>query len=285
MRKKSRFERFAWPGLAALVAASCAAAGDANDEIFAIGPRRERVEPAARWFKNARKIDEAFYREALAAARLLAAPENPEKLHELDELKSAIAGEKDACGKAFLWLLDSRHCSDPAARRGAIAGLALSETEAKTAGKLLGASAVYDPDSAVRTAAIQSIKQSKDPYAEAAILNAWKAAFDNSGIPTVNEEQRKAAVAAMHDIDDKRVFQVLVWYATLELRAQTGTLARVDQVAIKGQGINLPIDLPAIDIISAEGNIAIPALSSLKQATGQDFGHNMDRWNAWLATK
>jgi hypothetical protein len=283
MRTNSRTACVAW--FCAL--AFCSTAFVSGEEIFAIGPRREAIEPAvaARWFKHARKIDEAFYREALAAARALAAPETPDRATELAELKSAVAGEKEACAQAFLWLLDPHHCSDAVARRGAIAGLALSAADAKTAGKFIGGSAVYDPDGAVRTAAIQAVKQSKDPFAEAAILNAWKASFDNSGIPTVNEDQRKAAVAAMHDIDDKRVFQVLVWYATLELRAQTGTLVGVNQVAIKGAGINLPIDLPAIDIVSAEGTIAVPALGSLKQATGQDFGHNLDKWNAWLAEK
>ena len=84
------------------------------------------------------------------------------------------------------------------------------------------------------------------------------------------------------EIGDKRVFQAILWYAMLELRAGSASLVRVDTVSIKGQNINLPIDLPVLDLISAQGNIIIPAQTSLKQATGQDFGHNFDKWKDWI---
>ncbi len=86
----------------------------------------------------------------------------------------------------------------------------------------------------------------------------------------------------MREIRDKRVFQALLYYATLEMRAQTAAPARVDTANIRGQNINLPIDLPVIDIVSAEGTIMIPAMASLKGATGQDFGHNFSKWQEWI---
>ena len=167
-------------------------------------------------------------------------------------------------------------------RRGTIAGLALINPDSKIVGKPLAVSAIYEPDADARSAAVELIKARKDPVAARAILDTWKSAFDDVGLGATNEGVRKAAVAAMRDVGDKRVFQALLYYAMLEMHSGSATPVRVDTVAIKGKGINLPIDLPVVDLISAEGTIIVPAMGSLRQATGQDFGRNFEKWKEWI---
>lgn len=231
------------------------------------------------WFKPGLN-DSAFFDEAFAAAKMLAY----DKLDPADRaaIQSALEREKKRAGIAFLWLLDWTKCGDASARAGAVAGLNYTSAEPKKLGASLATSAMFDPDERVRKASAAAIKAGPDKIAERAILDAWKSSFDESGMLDANEARRKATVAAMREVNDKQVFQALLYYATLELRAGSAALVGVDTVSIKGNNINLPIDLPKLDLINVEGAIAIPAMASLKQATGQDFGRNLLKWNEWL---
>ena len=85
-------------------------------------------------------------------------------------------------------------------------------------------------------------------------------------------------------------------YVTLELRAQSASLDRLDTVRIRDAGrnvaaddrggnINLPIDLPSLNLMSVETTLVVPALPSLKRVTGQDFGRDLARWKAWIAAQ
>ncbi len=242
-------------------------------------PKSAATAPKREWFKSG-LTDSALHTEALAAARILAGAKDG--VSDLDYVKEGVVREKERCVKEFLWMLNWKNCGDPVYRRGAIAGLELCNPEPKDAGKALAISAIFEPDADTRKASIELIKARKDPMAARTLVTTWKTAFDEHGVLADNENTRKAAVDAMRDIGDKRVFEVLRYYAMLELRAGSASLARVDTVSIKGQGINLPIDLPVLDLISVEGNIIVPGLTSLKQATGQDFGRHFDKWKDWI---
>ena len=231
------------------------------------------------WFKPGLN-DSAFFDAAFSAAKMLAY----DKLDPADRaaIQAALEREKIRAGIAFLWLLDWTKCGDASARLGAVAGLSYSSAEPKKLGASLATSAMFDPDERVRKASAASIKSAQDKIAERAILDTWKSSFDESGILDANEARRKASVNAMREINEKQIFQALLYYATLELRAGSAALVGVDTVSIKGNNINLPIDLPKLDLINVEGAIAVPAMASLKQATGQDFGRNLLKWNEWL---
>ena len=272
--------------LSALCCTAIFLAQSAEDESLVIGIRQNAIAPKSaasapkkEWFKS-NLTDSALHTESLAAARILAGAK--EGASDLDYIKEGVLREKERCVKEFLWMLNWKNCSDPVYRRGAIAGLELCNPEPKDAGKALAISAIFEPDADTRKASIELIKARKDPMAARTLLTTWKSAFDEHGAVADNESTRKAAVDAMREIGDKRVFEVLRYYAMLELRAGSASLARVDTVSIKGQGINLPIDLPVLDLISVEGNIIVPGLTSLKQATGQDFGRHFDKWKDWI---
>ena len=269
--------------LACALAVSCALNAAAEDDTLFIGVRPQR--PAAtsakkEWFKSGLS-DGALHAEALLAARALA--QSKEQSSELDDLQQGVLHERDRCTKEFLWMLNWKNCGDPILRRGALAGLALCNPESKLVGKPLATSAIYEPDSGTRKASIELIKTRKDSVAARALIDTWKSAFDDVGVLATNESTRKAAVDAMREVGDKRVFQALLYYAMLEIRAGTASAVRVDSVAIRGQNVNLPIDLPVLELAGVEGTIIIPAMASLKQATGQDFGRNFDKWKEWIA--
>ncbi len=268
------------------------AADDDSDTLF-IGLRRDPAvqKPAAvayskttlsakkSWFKPGIS-ESAFHTDALAVARLLTSSTNSP--YDIDEAKEAVAREKEHCAKEFVWMLNWANCPDAMTRRGAIAGLGLCAPDGKTVGKPLAISAIYEPDETARKASQALVKARKDMESARTLVETWKSAYDEHGVLAPNETIRKAAVDAMHEVADKRVFQAILWYAMLEVRAGSAQAVRVDQVAIKGQGINLPIDLPVLDLRSAEGTIIVPVMASLKQATGQDFGHNFDKWKDWI---
>lgn len=232
-----------------------------------------------RWFK-AGISDAAFHTDALAVARLLASSKDTP--YEIDEAKEAVSREKERCAKEFVWMLNWQNCPDAATRRGAIAGISLCAPEGKVVGKPLALSAVYEPDADAKKASIALVKSRKDMESARALITTWKSAFDEQGILPANETTCKAAVDAMREIADKRTYQALLYYAMLEIRAGAAELKRVDNVAITGQGIRLPIDLPVLELRGVEGTIIVPAMASLKGATGQDFGRNFDKWKDWI---
>lgn len=268
----------------AALSVSCAAS-ESDNEGLEIGARRgtasstKATPPKREWLK-AGLSDSAYQAELYNAVKMLA----NEKLESSERfaLQESIVREKERAVKGCLWLMDWKNCADPAGRIGAVAALGACAAEPKVAGKPLAVSAIFDPDEKVRKAAAAQIKARKDTVAEKSLIETWKSSFDEQGVLDANEARRKASVAAMREVGEKNVYQALLWYAQLELRAQTAAPVRIDTVNITGQGINLPIELPVIDIISTEGTIVVPALASLKAATGQDFGRNIQKWNEWI---
>lgn len=273
-----------WLGRAGVVAGAlcCFAACAAEPELI-IGARKDAPSAASsqrEWFKSGLG-ESAYQTETYAAAKQLA----NEKLEATERaaIQEGLSRDKERSIKACLWLMDWNNCADPVGRVGAVNGLGTLSYDSKKLGKQIASSAIFDPDEKVRKATAAMIKSRKDLAAEREVLETWKTSFDESGVLDVNETRRKASVAAMREIGDKQIFQALVWYAQLELRAGSAQTVRVDTVNIRGQGINLPIDLPVLDLVSAQGNIVVPAMTSLKQATGQDFGRNFGKWNEWIA--
>ncbi len=268
--------------LAFLLALVC---GAAAEETLFIGVRpssttpKTTAGPKKEWF-NANLNERALHTEALAASRALATAKGVSS--EIDDVREGVLRERERCIKEFIWMLNWKNCPDPIMRRGAVEGLGLCNPDPKVLGKPLATSAVYEPDAETRKVSIELIKMRKDSVSAKALLDTWKSAFDDVGVLAANEATRKAAVDTIREVGDKRVFQAMLYYAMLEVRAGSAAPVRVDSVAIKGPGVNLPIDLPVLDLMGVEGTIVIPAMASLKQATGQDFGRHFDKWKEWI---
>ncbi|HYG73758.1 MAG TPA: hypothetical protein VEK08_01895 [Planctomycetota bacterium] len=196
------------------------------------------------------------------------------------ELASELQREREKTSALISELLDPAKFSNPATRLGAVRALQLAAPAAPLIGKRLGASAIAETNPDVRKAVIELIRSRKDAAASAEVLRYWRESYDSE--VGFNEASRAAAVAAMRDIGDKRLFQVLLHHAIIEIRTGVASAPSVDNVAIRGQQINLPIDLPGMQLMSFEGTLAIPALGSLREATGQNFGREIPKWREWL---
>jgi len=267
------------------VLASAFALVGAEDEGFVIGARKNRI-----WFAPGMK-DEAFHKEAVEAARLL----NKEKLEyeALSELTEGLQRDKNRSAKVFGSLLDARKTSDAGVRFGAVKAIELTNPESAAIGKELSATAILEKDERVRGAVIELIRSRRDTEAARGLVKQWHAAFEDEALG-VDEALRTQAENAMRDVGDRRIYEAIYYYVTMELRAQTATLDRMDTVRIRDAGrnvqnndrggnINLPIDLPSITLSSVETTLVVPALPSLKRITGQDFGRDLVRWKAWIA--
>jgi hypothetical protein len=266
--------------LAAFLTLACAA----EDDGFVIGPRKSRI-----WFASSLN-DSQFHAEAAEAARLLAA----DKLESAAraELTEGLRRDRPHTARAFAAFLDPRKTSDARVRLGAIAALKDADPAPADAGKLLAAAAIMEPDATVRTAALNLIRERKDVVAAQEIVRAWHRAFEDEALG-VDEALRTATENAMRDLGDRRIYEAIYAYVTMELRVQTASLDSVGTARIRNAGlpvqgddragnINLPIDLPSINLMSVETTIVVPALPSLKRITGQNFGRELPRWKAWI---
>ena len=258
--------------------ASNAAESSSGDGGLVIAPRQDSSRKQKAWFQSSLS-ESAYIAEAVEAAKHLA----NDKLESETRAAISVGIKQDAerAGKAFVRCLDSQTYTHAAVRLGALRGIEIGNPTAPLIGKGLAGSAIAEPVPEVRTLALNLIRSRKDAAAAGELLRFWRGAFDSD--LGFDEPRRAAAVAAMRDLGDKRIYRAMLAYVWLELRVGNASAARVDTVAITGPGpINLPIDMPSMDLMSTEGTIIVPAATSMKQITGQDFGKNLDKWRDWV---
>ncbi|HYF50240.1 MAG TPA: hypothetical protein VEJ63_12595 [Planctomycetota bacterium] len=256
-----------------------------TDDSVSIG-KRERL-------RSSLKADE-YQKEAANIARELAAASGSDFKADLIE---EIRREPERSGAAFALLLDPRHAPDVKTRKGAALGIGLSNASTKTVGKALGNAALSETDSEVRQAVISTIQQRKDALALHQMMASLADSSDPEGLGFINEKKRENALNALRDVGDRRIYHALLYYVTLEIRAGTASLVALNNVFITNSGdvnngavgqtsINLPIDLPTLELNSVQGTIIVPAVckpqDALRKVTGQDFGKNIDQWRAWI---
>lgn len=251
-------------------------------EAVVIGVRRDDASPAPpsvgprEWFR-AGLSDAAWQSEAAAAAVLLGSGKL--SAEEKTGLSDALRRDRQRSGRAFAACLDP-HQYDATTRLGAVHGIRIAEPAPSAAAKALACSALAEPVPQVRTAAIDLVRERKDVAVTAEIVRFWRAAYDED--VGFDEAKRVAAVAALRDIGDRRAFEALLYYATLEIYAGAATAATMAEASITGAGVNLPIQLPGMDLMSFHATIIVPAMPSLKGATGQDFGRDLAKWRDWV---
>ena len=261
--------------------------GFAEEEMI-IGPRQEAprvdapkksVAPAAQPELIARSLGDAAARiEAEKIARKLSAytPDNP----AVAEIAAALKRDPNRYAALFATLLDPAKYREDV-RFGALRAFQIAPPDSAASGRALADSLIAEPATALRKIDVDLIQSRKDHTAGAELLRYWRNAFNEDN--GFNEAARAAAVNAMGAIGDRQVLEGLIYYVTIEVRAESASASRIDTVAIRGNRINLPIDLPSANVMGFQATIVVPAVSSLQQATGEHFGRNLDKWNEWLA--
>lgn len=280
---------------AALLTGFCGATESTGNDDVVIGSRDE-LSIARRQWLNKELASTAYQAEAQELARLLGAGKLDDK--EQQAVQSDLKREPDRAGGAFATLLNWSKCQDAKTRRGALRAIDLAGPSAKAVGVALGNSALAEPDKDTRKAAINTIRQRRDALALHTLLGHLAQASDTDGLGILDEKARDAALSALHDIGDRRAYEAILFYVTLELRTGYAVGRGVDTKYITNSGdvnaggvgqttVNLPIELPALELGSFQGMITVPAickpLPALRRVTGEDFGKNLDKWRAWIA--
>jgi len=267
--------------LALAQAAAEDSAGDSQGTVV-IGVRQDGDPPVAlgaskrEWFREGLS-DSAYQAEAAAAAELL----GRDKLSydEKAVLSDAIRRERERAGRAFGACLDWHHY-DATTRLGATRGIAIAAAAPLATGKPLANVLLAEPVPQVRKAALELVRERRDSTVSAEVLRYWRAAYDdNLGF---DEAKRGAAVGAMRDIGDRKAYQALYYLTTLEVYAGSATDPTISEVNIRGNRINLPIQLPSMELRSFHGTVIVPALASLKAVTKRDFGRDLAKWREWI---
>jgi len=258
-------------------------AGNSEATVL-IGPRRDGAAASSpaigvrvrEWFREGLS-DSAYQAEAAEAAALL----GRDKLsyEEKTALSDAIRRDRERSGRAFGACLDW-HQYDAVTRLGATRGIAMAAAASQTTRKPLANVLLAEQAPQVRQAALELVRERKDSAVTAEVLRYWREAYDDT--LGFDEAKRAAAVAAMRDLGDRKAYQALYYLVTLEMYAGAATAPAITEVNIQGPGINLPIQLPGIDLISFRGTVIVPAFASLKGVTRQDFGHDLAKWREWI---
>jgi hypothetical protein len=279
------------PGVAAESSAS------PDEGALVIGTRKSAAGKV--WLQKSLS-DEAYQADAAEVARQLA----DDKLNTLDKsaLVEAIGRDPMRATKAFSTCLNFQKWPHAPTRLGALKGIEIATGTQRdlknatlfNAGKAVANTMLAEPVKEVRSAAMDLVRNNKDGtvsgVAAGMLVSHWHNAFDQDGI--IDEPQRDAALGALKDLGDKRTYDALLYYATMEVHAASATSLTPPQVAFitnaggdvnrGGGNINLPIELPNNEIRSFDATLIVPAVSAMRHITGQEFNKNLDKWRAWI---
>ncbi|MCK6473227.1 MAG: hypothetical protein L6R28_15900 [Planctomycetes bacterium] len=235
---------------AAPAAPAEAAPAKAGEEL-AIAPAADKKEaPAASEAKESREPDPSFMKEL------------PALLKTIDESQDASA-KAEAIKKI---------------------GAAKFEKVPEDVSKRLFAAALLDEDENVRKEAALAAKALNDVATKRFV---FKAAL----MPKVKAPIRARAADALRRFDDPMVIEALIWHVTYTLRVGTATEVTPPKTIFITDGgdinnplglINLPIELPNIELRSVSTSVIVPATTALSSITRRNFGANPAAWQKWF---
>jgi hypothetical protein len=137
-------------------------------------------------------------------------------------------------------------------------------------------SALLDEDAEVRREAALTIKALDDREGKKNLLAAALR-------PKVTEEVRTRAAEAIRRVDDPVVVGALITLVTNEIKSGVARLITPVEIQYIGGLVSLPIHLPEIELIKAEGTITYPAFIALKTIAQRDLGSDPNAWANWYA--
>lgn len=246
------------------------------------------AKPVHEWLKK--DLSDAAFKEDAAQAALKLAQEKLDD-YELAAITDAIKRDPNRAALAFAACLNPKNCADPKVRLGAVKGIGYANVKLAIVSKALAAVVISETDQPTRTAAVGLLKGHKDPIANKALVDYYLDAFDSDGV-LVKADHERVAVAAMRDVGGRQIYEALMAYVTMEVHAGSATEAAPPQTVYITNGgdihnpagsVNLPIELPNLELKGYNGTLVVPALGALKQVTGQNFGRHLDRWQNWIA--
>jgi hypothetical protein len=226
------------------------------------------------------KLSDAQYRAEIhdIAVMLL---ERKFTKEERDDLVLAVTREINRSSKAFGALLNWRTNPDVKLRLGAVEGIRLAYTG--TVGTFLGASALSEPNPNVRNAVIKLIKDRNDRVAMKYLFQLLLSSVENGETTAItNSQLNSATLAALRDIGDKQVYEVLLFLERVSMaNGITGT-PYLDGVKIAPPNTDLQCMAPNSEVGMMQYTQTFPGLSALKAVSGENFGHDLKKWQDWI---
>ena len=266
----------------------CASAGSSATDEGEIGLSSDAKKAAHEWLKK--DLSPAAFNEDAAQAALKLSQEKLDA-RELESITDAIKRDPVRAAFAFAECLNLKNCADPRVRLGAVKGIGYANIKPSLVSKALAAVVIAESDQPTRTAAAELLKARKDPVANKVLVDYYLDAFDTDGV-LLKADHERAAIAALRDVGGRQIYEALMAYVTMEVNAgaaseaappQTVYITNSGNINTGGGSINLPIELPNLELKGYHGTLVVPALGALKQVTGQNFGRNIDRWQNWIA--
>jgi HEAT repeat protein len=210
------------------------------------------------------------------------------------ERQAALAALSKDKTKAVELLAPFFTDEDAALRLGAVRVFDDLKAPNQNCSLALGALAVGDGSEQVRKAAIAATKSRRDDLAVRAMIGRFVGAFDAAG--NVRDKNFAAtATASLRDLNDKRVYQALLYMVLMEVRATNVSLGNLTTRQIdtynvmNGAQANaivplaLPIQMPELNVAAVRTSVMAPAVNALRMLSGQDFGENWEKWDKWVA--
>jgi hypothetical protein len=245
----------------------------------------EVQKPEHIWLEKSLK-PEAYVADAAELARVLG---KEDASYVPEAISKAIKADPDRAGGAFAQCLDPKNCPDPVVRLGAVRGIAVANPKDQTVGKALAACVIAEKNEAARKAAADLIKARKDKVADRQLVQFYVDSFDEQGV-LLNGDHERAAIDAMKFAGHRALYEVLMAFVTMDVRAGTATELTPPQTVYISNGgsvsnpngtINLPIELPNLELKSINTTIMVPAFGAIKRIAGENF-HNIDQARAWV---
>ena len=209
-------------------------------------------------------------------------------------LAALVAGGSKTTG-TLIELLDANHFSDESGRLAALAGIDALKPVNGELSKRLAYTAIGDPIEAVRLRSNALIKARNDEWAMDTMVKTYLSTFGEGD--TIKDPNAKAAQAAagaaLTQLGDKRVYNAMLYYATLEVRTQVSELAgfatrQIDSYTVNNGAnatvvtpLSFPIQFPELKITSVKTTVTAPC-AALSALSGMDFGNDIDAWAKWI---
>jgi hypothetical protein len=269
----------------ALSATAPVSAGATDDELgFAIiAPRYEIVgKPGGKPSSSS---------DLLAKAKILMSGERAGDEQRKAALQ-ALSAEAIRAREVFLSSLDPSQAPAAETRLAALTGIEALNPVSTDVSNALVTTTIDDPEKEVRARAVAVIKARHDGFAIGTLTNVFLASFADDG-QIKNQLVEHAAGDALRAIDDKRVYQALLYYATLEIRTQNTKLnafvtRQIDSFTVlQGAQANVlvrlsfPIQFPELQITSVKTTVKAPA-AAMSALSGMNFGNDVEAWAKWV---
>ena len=244
-----------------------------------VAPAPEKKEKALLDMLGTKLSESEYNAEIRAIAKMLMERKFTKEEH--DDLVLAVTRQVKRSATAFGQLLDPRANPDVKLRLGAIEGLRLAYTG--DAGGYLGASALSEPNPDVRRQVIQLIKDRNERNAMKYLFKQLLNSVENGESTAVgNSALNAAAIAALHDLGDKQVYEVLLFLERVSMaNGITGT-PYLDGIKIDPPNTDLQCITPNAEVGMMQYTQTFPGLSALKAISGENFGHDLKKWQDWI---